>query len=280
MGHDMHGGGRLSDWCVRLASNVSPQLQDDAGRCKWAQKEKPVKHCGLVTVGCNTVKYTSPVFAGLSFGGTYSFSNDTNFANNRQYSVGASYVNGGFLLAAAYLQANNPSSTAIGAINNGGDQNFLASRLRVFGAGMTYTFADATVALSYTNTDVANPVSSVYVGSITPAGGVASNLRFQNFEVNGKYQVSPAFYVGAMYTYTRATLSEPTGKLHPNYQTVGLMGDYNLSKRTDVYLQGAYQHVGGDTTGSVLDVAYVPGADGVSSGGNQFVVRAGIRHKF
>ncbi len=36
----------------------------------------------------------------------------------------------------------------------------------------------------------------------TPAGGAASNLRFQNFEVNGKYQFTPAFYVGAMYTYT------------------------------------------------------------------------------
>ncbi|MDR3099364.1 MAG: porin, partial [Paraburkholderia sp.] len=54
----------------------------------------------------NTAKYTSPVLAGFRFGGTYSFSNDTNFANNRQYSVGAQYTNGGLLIAAAYLQAN------------------------------------------------------------------------------------------------------------------------------------------------------------------------------
>jgi predicted porin len=105
-------------------------------------------------------------------------------------------------------------------------------------------------------------------------------LRFQNFEVNGKYQFTPALYVGAMYTYTRATLSEAAGKPHPNYQMAGLMGDYLLSKRTDFYVQGAYQHVGGDTTGSVLDVAYVPGAAGVSSSNSQFVVRAAIRHKF
>lgn len=92
---------------------------------------------------------------------------------------------------------------------------------------------------SYTNTDVTQPLSSGYVGAITPpAGSSLSSLRFQNFEVNGKYQFTPAFFVGAMYTYTHADFNATTGKLHPNYQVVGLMGDYNLSKRTDVYLQG------------------------------------------
>nr|WP_057929590.1 porin [Burkholderia ambifaria] len=228
----------------------------------------------------NTVKYASPTIAGFQFGGTYSFSNDTNFANNRQYSVGAQYTNGGLLLAAAYLQANNPSATAAGAINNGGDENFVATRLRIFGAGVNYSFANATVGFAYTNSSIANPISSGYVGAITPASGTLSNLRFENFEVNGKYQFTPAFYAGAMYSYTRATFGATTGKLHPNYQMVGLMGDYFLSKRTDLYLQGAYQHVGGDSTGSILDFAYVPGAANVSSNRNQLLVRAAIRHKF
>lgn len=227
----------------------------------------------------NTVKYTSPTLAGFQFGGTYSFSNDTNFANNRQYSVGAQYANGGLLVAAAYLQANNPSATAGGGISTN-DQNFVGSRLRIFGAGVNYTFANATVGFAYTNSDVANPVSSVYVGAITPSGGAATDLRFQNFEVNAKYQFTPSFYAGAMYTYTRATLSGADGTLHPDYQSIGLMADYNLSSRTDFYVQGAYQHVGGDATGSVLDVAYVPGASNVSSSSNQLVVRAAIRHKF
>jgi predicted porin len=228
----------------------------------------------------NTVKYTSPTFAGLQFGGTYSFSNDTNFANNRQYSVGLQYATGGLLFAAAYLQANNPSSTAGGAINNGGDENFVANRLRVFGAGVNYTFGGATLGFAYTGTDVSQPLSSGYVGAITPATGTLSSLRFDNFEVNGKYQFTPAFFVGAMYVYTRTSFNATSGTLHPNYQSAGLMADYNLSKRTDVYLQGAYQHVGGDKTGTVLDVAYVPGADAVSSTQNQFVLRAAIRHKF
>lgn len=228
----------------------------------------------------NTIKYTSPVFAGLQFGGTYSFSNDTSFANNRQYSLGASYSNGGLLLAAAYLQADHPSSTSGGAITNGGDQNFATTRLRIAGAGINYTFAKTTLGFAYTNADMAAPTGSAYVGAIAPAAGSASDLRFQNFELNGKYQFTPAFYVGAMYTYTATTLSGASGKLHPDYQTIGLMGDYNLSKRTDLYLQGAYQHVGGDATGSVLDFAYVLGAAGVASGNSQLLVRAAIRHRF
>jgi predicted porin len=229
----------------------------------------------------NTIKYASPSMAGFQFGGTYSFSNDTNFANNRQYSAGMQYQTGGLLLAAAYLQANNPSATAGGAINNSGDENFLGKRLQIVGAGVNYTFGGATLGFAYTNTYVTEPVSSGYVGAITPPGGATlSSLRFNNFEANAKYQFTPALYVGAMYTYTRTDFDATSGKLHPNYQSAGLMADYNLSKRTDVYVQGAYQHVGGDKTGTVLDFAFVPGADNVSSTQNQFVARVALRHKF
>ncbi|VWB10685.1 membrane protein [Burkholderia aenigmatica] len=226
----------------------------------------------------NTVKYMSPTFAGFQFGGTYSFSNDTNFANNRQYSVGASYTNGGLLIGAAYLQANNPSTSATGAISDGGDKNFVAARLRIVGAGVNYTFGNATVGFAYTNTNASQPASLSHVGTFAP--GTLSNLRFQNFEVNGKYQFTPAFFVGAMYTYTRTTFAAPTGTLHPNFQMAGLMGDYFLSKRTDLYVQAGYQHAGGDKTGTALDFAYVPGASGTSSTANQVVVRAAIRHRF
>ncbi|MFT4437776.1 porin [Caballeronia sp. 15715] len=228
----------------------------------------------------NTVKYTSPTIAGLKFGGTYSFSNDTNFANNRQYSIGAQYTLGGLLVTAAYLQANNPSATATGAINNGGDENFVAQRLRIIAAGVNYTVGAATLGLAYTNTYVGQPLSSGYVGAITPTVGTLTSLRFQNFEVNGKYNFTPSFSLGAMYTYTRANFDTTASKSHPVYHQGGLMLDYFLSKRTDVYLQAAYQHAGGDKNGSVLDFAYVPGAADVSSSSNQVLVRAAIMHKF
>lgn len=225
----------------------------------------------------NSLKYSSPMWGGFQFGGTYGFSNSTNFAQNRQYSLGGQYSNGGLLVAAAFQQADNQSSTAGGAITNGGDANFVGTRLRIAGAGINYTFGATTLGFAYSNTLVNQPVSNGYVGAIA---GNASSLRFQNFELNAKYQINPALFVGAMYVYTRANFNVATGLQHPNYQTIGLMADYNFSKRTDVYLQGVYQRVGGDSTGSVLDVAYVPGAADVSSNRNQTIVRVAIRHKF
>jgi predicted porin len=231
----------------------------------------------------NTVKYASPSFAGLQFGGTYSFSNETGFANNRTYSLGGQYTNGGLLVGAAYLEANNPGLTADGSIATD-DANFISERLRIFGGGVNYTFGSATVGFAYTNTNVGQPSAtdtSVYVGAITPPnGGTMTALKFQNFEVNGKYQFTPAFFVGVQYVYTAATMDATSGNENPKYHTFGLMADYNLSKRTDFYFQAAYQKVAGDKTDTVLDDAYIPGSAGVSSSSNQVTVRAAIRHQF
>ena len=229
----------------------------------------------------NTVKYTSPTWAGFQFGGMYGFSNVAGgFANNRLMSLGAQYTYGGLLIAAAYLNSDNPSGTTSGAIPTT-DQNFLAQRLRVFGAGINYTVGNATVGFAYTNTNLSDPTSTTYItGSIVPAGGSISSLKFNNFEINGKYQFTPAFFVGAQYVYTRATDNASTGTSHPNYQSAGLMADYLLSKRTDVYAQAAFQSVGGDSTGTALDQAYVPGAADASSTSKQVVVRLAIRHAF
>lgn len=235
----------------------------------------------------NTIKYASPDYAGLQFGGTYSFSNDTGFSNNRQYSVGGQYSNGGLLVAAAYLHANNPGATPGGAIATN-DANFVSSRLRVFGGGVNYTFGPATAGFVYTNTTVTNPISGAYLtsaDSLVPltgplAGSTVTRLRFQNFELNGKYQLSPALYVGAQYVYTMENYDTTLGGVKPKVHTFGLMVDYNLSKRTDIYIQGAFQKVAGDSTGSSLDHAYVPGADDLSSNAKQAVARVGIRHKF
>ena len=231
----------------------------------------------------NTLKYASPSFAGLQFGGTYSFSNETGFANNRTYSLGGQDTTGGLLVGAAYLEANNPGLTADGSIATD-DANFISERLRIFGGGINYTFGGATVGFAYTNTNVGQPSAtdtSVYVGAITPPnGGTLTALKFQNFEVNGKYQFTPAFFVGVQYVYTAATMDATSGNENPKYHTFGLMADYNLSKRTDFYFQAAYQKVAGDKTDTVLDDAYIPGAAGVSSSSNQVTVRAAIRHQF
>ncbi|HYS63387.1 MAG TPA: porin [Paraburkholderia sp.] len=229
----------------------------------------------------NTVKYTSPSISGFQFGGTYSFSNDTNFANNRAYSFGGQYAYGGLLVTAAYLQANNPGNGANGAVT-ANDASFIAARMRVFGGGITYTFGPATAGFVYTNSKYLDPTGNGYLGvtPLAPPGVLLNSLKYQNFEVNGKYQISPMLFVGAQYVYTMENYDASSGGVKPKIHSFGLMADYNLSKRTDVYIQGEYQQVTGDTTYSILDDAFTPGTQAPSSTSRQVVVRAAIRHKF
>jgi predicted porin len=179
------------------------------------------------------------------------------------------------------MQADNPGVTTGGAITTN-DASFIAERMRVWGAGVNYTFGPATVGLAYSNSNYKNPTANGYISTTAPlvTGATLNTLKFQNIEVNGKYQITPTFYVGAEYVYTIENFDASTGNLKPKIQTVGLMADYNLSKRTDVYIQGVYQKVGGDKTNSVLDDGFVLGTDAPSSTSSQTVVRVALRHQF
>ncbi|MDE1184271.1 porin [Paraburkholderia sp.] len=228
----------------------------------------------------NTIKYASPSLGGFQFGGAYSFSNDTNFANNRQFSLGGQYAYGGWLIAAAYLQANNPGVGMNGAIA-ANDASFIAGRMRIFGGGINYTFGQTTLGFAYTNTNYQDPSGNGYIGIPLAATGVTLNtLKYQNFEVNGKYQFTPSFFVGVQYVYTMENYDASNGSVKAKIHSVGLMADYNLSKRTDVYLQGAYQKVTGDMTNAILDNAFIPGVQAPSSSGSQIVARVALRHRF
>jgi predicted porin len=228
----------------------------------------------------NSVKYASPEIAGFQFGGVYSFSNDTHFANNHAYSFGGQYANGGLLVAAAYMQANNPGVGTTGAIT-ANDASFIAARMRVFGGGVNYTFGSATAGFAYTNSTYDDPTGNGYIGVPLAAAGVQLNtLKYQNFEVNGKYQLTPAFFVGAQYVYSMVNYDASSGSVKPKIHSAGLMADYNISKRTDVYVQGVYQKVAGDSTHSILDNAFIPGTQAPSSTDAQVAVRVALRHKF
>ena len=103
-------------------------------------------------------------FAGFSFGGTYSFSNDTGFANNRQWSVGAQYEQGGLLVGAAFLNADNPGATSGGAIAGPGrsaPMRTLRSRGCGFSVRASTTRRATTVGFAYTNSNVTRPTANV-----------------------------------------------------------------------------------------------------------------------
>jgi predicted porin len=108
-------------------------------------------------------------------------------------------------------------------------------------------------------------------------------LHVSNYEVNGRYNITPALLIGAAFIYTdggasggasRGTFA--TGD-HPTWQQINLGIDYALSKRTELYSVAVYQQARGDAT-----QAAIFNAGGLSGSGSrqQVAVAAGIRTRF
>ncbi|WP_049782090.1 porin [Paraburkholderia xenovorans] len=209
----------------------------------------------------NSVKYTSASYAGFQTGGLYGLSSQAGaFADNRAWSIGKKYQNGPLSVAAAFMNIDNASANTTGAVSG---SPYLSVRQRVAGAGANYAIGAATLGVVYTHTDLVDrPTVPV------------STLRFDNFEVNAKFDISAAWYVGAMYTYTKESIAWSTGHNNPHRNEFGLMADYRLSKRTDLYAQTVYDKASGqDVFGDVGNLAE-------SSSQNQTVARVGIRTSF
>ncbi|WP_233803526.1 porin [Paraburkholderia sp. HP33-1] len=246
----------------------------------------------------NTIKYTSNNYNGLTFGGTYSFGGTAgDFTHNQIWSLGAGYANGPLQLGVGYLNARTPAASG-GIFNNGGTiatntlatataaANFAvtspvyvgfssANTYQVIGAGGAYTFGAATIGLTYSNIQFGN------LGKTFASPFTGQKATFNNAEINFKYQLTPALLVGAAYDYTRGEQIE--GNSRAQYHQGALGVDYFLSKRTDVYLIGVYQHALGDTVNAAGEVVAATAAINNLTGSttnNQFAARVGIRHKF
>ncbi|AKM31299.1 porin [Pandoraea faecigallinarum] len=225
----------------------------------------------------NSIKYTTANYNGFSASALYGFSNQANtgggtgFANNRAWSVGAGYSNGPLTLGAGYLYLGAPNALnnsggngtvpGIGGGAVSGDFNSVAGgvnidRVQIYALGGSYAIGPATL-------------GAVYSHSKYDYDGASA--KFDNIELNGKYMLTPAMQLGAAYTYTRLN-DEQDGKV--SYHQIALGANYWLSKRTDAYLVGLWQHVSGDTFAASLN-GQTP-----SLTGNQLAVTAGIRHKF
>lgn len=229
----------------------------------------------------NSIKFSSANFYGVTFGGMYGFSNQagafngspttttagvTTQGSSRAYSFGANYGNGPFGIGAAYTDIHFPGSatpafsTAIANVATGG-----AKDLRTFGVGASYKYAAATVFGLWTNTRFEN---------ITGA-----TSKFNTYEIGGKYAFTPAIVGSVGYTYMKLT-DAATGK----WQQVDTSVDYLLSKRTDIYILGIYQHASGanGTTPVQAEIGSSTSYFGSSGRGadEQIAARIGIRHKF
>jgi predicted porin len=224
----------------------------------------------------NAVKYASPNLLGFQAEAVYAFSNSTGFADNRAYSGSVGYINGPFSAAVAYSRLDNTGANTIGAVSS--DLAFVASAQENFGAGVKWTFSDSSnVAFAYSHVNMFSPVGGIY---IVDAGTQPWNSwKFDNFEINGQYFFAPDLWMAGSYTFSHTQLNSDGNTSSPNWHQVALMFDYDFSKRTSVYIQGAFQH-NNARTGTGLDKAYIVGSLAPSSTGNQTVVRVGLAHKF
>ena len=103
-------------------------------------------------------------------------------------------------------------------------------------------------------------------------------MRFDNYELNSKYTLTPTVNLGIAYTYTDGHIGngqDTAFGANPKWNQVNLQAVYLLTKRTDVYVEGMYQHVSGHNY-----VAFINTSGGPSSTGNQVVGTVGLRTRF
>ncbi|SAL41302.1 porin [Caballeronia humi] len=234
----------------------------------------------------NAIKYTSNDYAGFKFGGLYSLGGVAGqFNRNQIWSVGAGYNRGPLQLGAGYLNVKNPNSSFFGnnatssttGSNMGGSLVYSgyasAHEQQVISAGAAYTIAAATIGATYSNTQFKD-VGTDGGAALNPVGYTGGTAKFHNAEINFKYQLTPALLLGLAYDYTKG-YGLNDAKYHQGMAGV----DYFLSKRTDFYVAGVYQHASGTDSTNQTARANINGLT-ASSTSNQVAAIVGIRHKF
>lgn len=232
----------------------------------------------------NALKYVSPVFMGFTGEVLYGFGSVAGSLNtDSTFSTGFNYTNGPLGLGIAYLRMDNSGSTA-NAWNGSASSLFSSSinagfagarSAQIVDAAANYTVGALVLGLSYGFTQYRPSSVSLF----------SHSESFNSVGANIKYSVTPAWNVGAGYSFTRGP-SVKGSVSSPQYQQVNLSSYYFLSKRTSLYILGGYQHAKGSTLdayGNVVNATASIGdsANGFSSGSdNQLLVRVGIVSTF
>lgn len=237
----------------------------------------------------NSVKYTSANYAGFTFGALYGFGGQPgSLKQQNTWSVGAAYGNGPLNVGVGYERSDNsktgPHDTTNGKWNGTDDGLFNSSinegyasaqSQQIIAAGATYSVGPAILGLNYSNVQYRSGADSLFKGHAT----------FNIAGVFGQWTLSPAVQLFAGYSYTRGGEVDGVDE-RAQYHNVSLGAQYNLSKRSTVYVMGGYQHASGDTLNALGDPVAATASLGDKGNGHsaatqsQAIVSIGLREKF
>ncbi|CAG7605370.1 porin [Candidatus Vallotia tarda] len=234
----------------------------------------------------NSIKYTSPMWSGLQFESLYAFGNQAGtLGGRRSWGAALGRTNGPVSIAASYQHysggkitngVRNIPDTTMPSTKIATDSIFnspinsayaSASSLKVARVASQYTIGPVKIGTSYSNAQYMADSASLF----------KQTQKYNTCNVSAIYQATPALLTGIGYSYTKSS-----GNSSAKYNQVSLGANYSLSKRTDVYLIGAWQKATGqqNSTGDKAQASI--GSCGFSStnSGAQGYVSLGLRHRF
>jgi predicted porin len=191
----------------------------------------------------SSVKYQSPLLAGVSFGALYGFGGAPGLiAQDSTVSFGANYKNGPFSIGGAYVEVKYPQ------LDNGN------RGIRNFGFGIHYAFKKVLAMLLYTNTK-----------------NTASGAEIDVYKASAWLQPFGPWAFGLSYEYMKGNEVLQNNEA----QQITSAVQYNFSKRTVAYVSASYQRAGGSGA-----QAWINGLAQPANGRSQTVARIGLQTKF
>jgi predicted porin len=234
----------------------------------------------------NSVSYVSPTIAGVTASAQYGVGGIAgSIERGQSLSAAVRYAAGPIGVAAGYLKMYNTelasgfdsASTAsipTSAVNAG----YVSARsIQHFAVAGNYTIGDLVLGLNYSNVRYAPGGRSLF----------KDTAIFNTYSGLASYNFTPAFSLGAGYSYTLASKANGI-RSAARYHQVSLKEAYNLSKRTTLYALQAYTHANGQTLGAkgaaqIIDAAALAGDSQnstPSSTSNQVAVIVGMTVRF
>ncbi len=210
----------------------------------------------------NAVRYTSPTFSGFQASAMYGFGEVAgDSSKGRNISAGVSYGNGPLRAALAYSKLNDRAAGYAGTFLTSvglGNAATVFDSLSTIAGGVGYTIGSVRMNASYTQVKLDLPTGP--------------SPKQKNLDLGTAWRYMNLNTINFGYSFSKLEGAR--------WNTFSLSHVHEFSKRTQFYVQAAYQRAGGDARFAVMNGTGASGATGVSGSTNQFVTTIGMHHSF